>query len=122
MSSVEISTGTSRSIPLCDLLSFGKKTLVSVTRRFEHHLFFTLVQQSMLLNNSTIFPSLLVKVKSILIPGKRVNSLRFYKSLEERITSSIVPEMYSVCSPGCLRLSVQVSFTLVGDFSETLDA
>ena len=116
MSSLEISTGTSRIIPLCDLLSFGEKTLISVPRRFEHHLVFTLVQQSLLLNNSTIFPSLLVKVKSCSIPGTWVYSFRLCKTLDERIWWSIVPELYYVWSSGYLRYSVQVSFTLVGGF------
>ena len=108
MSSVEISTGTSRIISLCNLLSFGEKTLFSVRRRFEHHFFFTRVQQCLLLNSGTIFPSLLVKVKSSLISGKRVNRLRFCNTLEERKSSSIVPEIFSVCSSGYLRLPVQV--------------
>ena len=122
MSSMEISTGTSRSIPPMWSDFIRWKTLVSVLRRFEHHLFFTLVQQSLLLNNSTIFPSMLVKVKSSLIPGKWLYSLRFCSTLEERISSPIVPEVYSVCSSGYLRLPVQVSIIFVGAFSETLDA
>ena len=52
-------------------------------------------------------------MKSSLLPGKRIYNLRFCNTLEERKSSSIVPDMYSVCSSGYLRLSVQVSLTLV---------
>ena len=97
MSSVEISTGISGIIPLCDLLSIGEQ--------IRKPLVFLSSATVFVVKKSTTFPSLLVKVKSSLTPGKWVNSLRFWNTLEERISSTIVPEMYSVCSSGYLRTS-----------------